>query len=65
LTPPQQVTFVRAQPAAFKPASGAWGKRGCTIITLREAKKSIVKEALSLAWHNTGPERLLQQDDET
>jgi hypothetical protein len=61
LTSQQQASFVRAQPEAFRPASGAWGRRGCTIVTLRAAKKSLVKEAMTLAWRNTAPSRLVEE----
>jgi len=59
----QQATFIRAQPNVFQPASGAWGRRGCTIVTLRRAKKSMVKEAMILAWRNTAPKRRVQEHD--
>ena len=61
LTPQQQLSFLQAQPEAFKPAAGAWGRRGATIVTLRKAKKSLVKEAMNMAWHNTAPTRLVQE----
>jgi hypothetical protein len=64
LTPQQQATFLRAAPEVFQPASGAWGRRGCTIVRLKRAKKSLVKEALILAWHNTAPKRLAAQGNE-
>jgi hypothetical protein len=60
LTPQQQQSFMQAAPNAFKPATGAWGQRGATIVTLRSAKKSLVKEAMNLAWHNTAPPSLLR-----
>jgi hypothetical protein len=64
LKPEEQATFMRAQPNAFSPAAGAWGRRGCTIVTLRAAKKSLVKEAMSLAWKGTAPKRLLEEQEE-
>ena len=63
LTTEQQASFIRAQPKVFQPASGAWGRRGCTIVTLRRAKKSMVKEAMILAWRNTAPKRRVQEHD--
>jgi hypothetical protein len=63
LTPEEQATFLTAQPAAFAPASGAWGRRGATIVQLKPAKKSLVKEAMQLAWRNTAPAKLVQQHD--
>jgi len=64
LTPQQQESFIAAQPEAFKPASGAWGQRGATIITLRSARKSLVKEAMNLAWCNTAPSGLAELNGE-
>jgi hypothetical protein len=64
LTPDQQATLVRAEPAAFQPASGAWGQRGATIVRLSDADESTVRQALRAAWRNTAPKRLVQQRDE-
>lgn len=52
LTPVQQKTFIDADPKTFAPASGAWGRQGCTMVRLRNARKSLVKEALQLAVEN-------------
>jgi hypothetical protein len=64
LTADQQAPLVRSQPHGFQPASGAWGRRGCTIVCLREADPSTVLPALIVAWRNTAPKRLVQQYDE-
>ena len=58
LTPEQQELFVRAQPAAFAPVKGGWGRSGATNVRLRAAKKAAVREALSIAWRNRAPKRL-------
>ncbi|MCI0359147.1 MAG: MmcQ/YjbR family DNA-binding protein [Planctomycetaceae bacterium] len=50
LTPELQADLIRDEPNAFKPASGAWGQRGCTIVTLNAANKLIVRQALLAAW---------------
>lgn len=63
LTPEQQAPLVQAQPAIFQPASGAWGRRGCTIIQLKPAEKLIVRQLLLFAWRNTVPKKLLQEYD--
>jgi hypothetical protein len=52
LTPQQQKTFVDADPEAFQSASGAWGRQGCTMVQLAQAKKSLVKTAIKLAVEN-------------
>ena len=63
LTPEQQMPLVQDQPAIFQPASGAWGRRGCTIIQLKKADKRLVRLALLFAWRNTAPKRLVQEYD--
>src|SRR6266436_4838792 len=52
LTPIQQEDFVQAHPAAFKPVSGAWGRKGCTSVLLARANNRALKEALLAAWRN-------------
>ena len=58
LTPDQQALFVRAQPRAFAPVKGAWGRAGATNVRLRAAKKGAVREALLIAWRNRALKRL-------
>jgi hypothetical protein len=53
LTPEQQDVFVRENPLMFTPASGAWGRQGCTMVRLNAADESTVGEAMTLAWQNT------------
>jgi hypothetical protein len=63
LTPEQQAPLVQDQPAVFQPASGAWGRRGCTIFQLKKANKRLARQALLFAWRNTAPKKLLQEYD--
>jgi hypothetical protein len=58
LTLDQQAMFVRAQPAAFRPVPGAWGRAGYTNVRLRVARTDTVREALVMAWRNRVPQRL-------
>lgn len=58
LTPTQQQEFLRIELSSFAPAAGAWGKGGSTIITLAEANKDSVEDALKAAWKNTAPKLL-------
>ena len=53
LTPDQQEEFVRANPATFVPASGAWGRQGCTTVRLDSVDEATLGEAMTLAWQNT------------
>ena len=41
LSPADQAEFVRTMPSVFQAVKGAWGKSGCTQVTLKEAKKDI------------------------
>lgn len=65
LTPDQQALFIRSEPEVYYPASGAWGRQGCTMVTLDAAAESSVRQALSAAWRKTAPKRLVEaQEDE-
>jgi hypothetical protein len=50
LTPEQQEEFLRAYPAIFEPAAGAWGRQGSTMVRLAAADEEVVGEAMTLAW---------------
>lgn len=53
LTPEQQHDFMRDAPETFSPASGAWGRQGCTMVQLAAADESVLGEAMTLAWQET------------
>jgi hypothetical protein len=59
LTPDQQATFIEDHPSAFSPEAGAWGRNGCTRVSLKAITEDILGEALTLAWRNTkkGPRK--------
>ena len=59
LTPEQQAILTRSEPSAFEPASGAWGRNGSTMVTFANADEATVRQALSAAWKNMAPKRLL------
>jgi hypothetical protein len=61
-TPEEQRKFVQANPEMFRPVKGAWGRRGNTNVYLPKAKIDRVREALSLAWRNTAPKRLVPRE---
>lgn len=54
LTPEQQESFIRDHPAAFAPEAGAWGRSGCTRVTLHAVDEDTIGEAMTLAWQNAG-----------
>ncbi len=51
----EQARLVQLEPDVFSPASGAWGRSGCTIIQLAGADKVTVKEVLLAAWRKVAP----------
>jgi hypothetical protein len=59
LTPEQQSSLVRAQPAVFVPANGAWGRRGSTTVRLETVNELTLTSAIVAAWRNVAPKRLI------
>lgn len=53
LTLDQQREFITANPTLFVPASGAWGRSGCTMVQFAAADHDTVGEAMTLAWQGT------------
>ena len=53
LSSDQQADFMRADGDAFAPASGAWGRQGCTTVQLEAVDEDKLGEAMTLAWQNT------------
>jgi hypothetical protein len=58
LTPIEQRMFIDAEPKAFKPCAGAWGRRGATSVNLSAVKKTTLRRALAAAWEFAAPSRL-------
>jgi len=56
----EQRKFVRSGPGVFKTVKGAWGRQGSTNVYLPAARVDMVREALTAAWRNTAPKRLLK-----
>ena len=50
LAPEEQREFMRMHPRMFEPASGAWGRQGCTMVRLDISDESTVRGAMMLAW---------------
>ncbi|CAN5643465.1 MmcQ/YjbR family DNA-binding protein [soil metagenome] len=59
LTPEQQTLFVKTAPLVFEPFPGGWGARGATKILLATATEPEVLQALTAAWRNVAPKKLL------
>ena len=64
LNPDQQASVIEADPNGFEPVSGGWGRGGATRVLLAKAKKSIVREAMTAAWRNTAPKKLVDRFDQ-
>jgi hypothetical protein len=59
LTPQQQEVLLAADPAAFRPAAGAWGRRGWTQVHLAAVDARTLGSALEMAWRNAAPRTLV------
>jgi hypothetical protein len=59
LSPEDQHNFSKDYPDTFIPVKGTWGRRGATSVHLKAAKKEVLRKAISAAWRNTAPKRLL------
>jgi hypothetical protein len=64
ITPIEQEMLVKAQPKVFNPCTGAWGRRGCTNVRLKAARKPTLRRALEAAWRLAAPKTLTHQFDE-
>lgn len=63
LSAADQAMLVGAEPEVFRPANGAWGRNGATIVQLKPARKVVIRQALAAAWRNTATRRLVQEHD--
>lgn len=52
LRPEEQQHLIDEHPTIFRPAAGAWGRQGCTVVRLAEASSHVVKGPLLLAWQH-------------
>jgi hypothetical protein len=57
LPPEVQDALVRAAPDSFKPASGAWGRQGSTMVHLATADEATLKDAIKSAWQRVAAAR--------
>ncbi|GIL39811.1 MmcQ/YjbR family DNA-binding protein [Roseiterribacter gracilis] len=52
LSAQDQAMRIDAEPAAFKPATGAWGRAGCTLVKLDAVDAVTLESAIRAAWRN-------------
>jgi hypothetical protein len=57
LTPDQQAALLRSEPAIFRPAAGAWGRSGSTIVLLSAAKVVQLRPIMRQAWEHVSAPR--------
>lgn len=55
LMPEQQEDFMTLAPGAFEPASGAWGRKGSTLVKLDAVSDDLLETALRAAWRRRAP----------
>ena len=58
LLPEQQELAIEAEPEAFKPAAGAWGRGGSTLVKLGAVPDEWLDRALDWAWRKRAPAKL-------
>jgi hypothetical protein len=58
LHPEQQELAMEAEPEAFKPAAGAWGRSGSTLVTLSLVSDEWLERTLDWAWAKRAPAKL-------
>src|SRR5689334_6150706 len=57
LLPEQQALAMDAEPEAFSPAAGAWGRSGSTMVRLDAVSAEWLARVLDWAWARRAPQR--------
>jgi hypothetical protein len=55
LLPEQQELAIEAEPEAFKPTAGAWGRGGSTLVILGKVSDEWLERGLEWAWRKRAP----------
>lgn len=58
LLPEQQELAMAAEPDAFSPAAGAWGRQGSTLVRLDSVSDEWLERTLEWAWGRRAPRTL-------
>jgi hypothetical protein len=58
LLPEQQELAMEAEPGAFTPAAGAWGRGGSTVVSLVDVSEEWLERTLDWAWRKRAPAKL-------
>jgi hypothetical protein len=59
LSLPDQFVFCSFNKEIIFPVPGGWGKHGSTFVNLQKVKKGLLTEALTAAWKNVAPPKLV------
>ena len=59
-TPPDQSVFCAFDDKIIYPVPGGWGKKGATFIELSKIKRTMLKDALTVAYCTTAPPKLAE-----
>jgi hypothetical protein len=57
LLPEQQELAMEAEPEAFSPAAGAWGRSGSTLVRFDAVSDEWLERTLEWAWERRAPEK--------
>jgi hypothetical protein len=57
LLPEQQALAMEAEPEVFKPAAGAWGRKGSTLVKLEKVPDDWLERTLRWAWESRAARR--------
>ena len=59
--PEEQDALMLLGKEAFRPAAGAWGRGGSTLVQLDLVPDDLLHMAIVMAWHNRAPPKLRSQ----
>jgi hypothetical protein len=57
LLPEQQELAMEAEPEAFRPAAGAWGRSGSTLVVLSRVSDEWLERTIEWAWRKRAPKK--------
>lgn len=64
LQPEQQEMMVAAEPDMFHAVVGSWGKKGWTTVLIDAMDEVTLTSALTTAWYNVAPKKLINAVDQ-
>ena len=53
-----QSVFCAIDPLVFYPVPGGWGKQGATFVELKNVRKDMLKDAMTIAWKGVAPKTI-------